>query len=87
MAQIEGRARLTKDSNLLSSEEYLGLKEEFDNVDAEVSTKVDTVVKQLKQEQRGSKSSNNMNNRRTYDNNNRGNNNQMNGVGGGRQQR
>ena len=86
MAQIEGRARLTKDSKLLSSEEYLGLKEEFDNVDAEVSTKVDTVVKQLKQEQRGSKSSNNMNNRRTYDNN-RGNNNQMNGVGGGRQQR
>ena len=86
MAQIEGRARLTKDSNLLSSEEYLGLKEEFDNVDAEVSTKVDTVVKQLKQEQRGSKSSNNMNNRRTYDNN-RGNNNQMNGIGGGRQQR
>ena len=78
MEQIEGRARLTKDSSLLSSssEEYLGLKEEFEGVDFEVRKILLSVSKQRVQQQRGQKSSNNTNNKRNNDNNNRGNNNQ-----------
>ena len=64
MAQFEGRARLTKDDSQLSSEEYLGLKEEFENVDAEVCTLVESVIKQVMQQQRRPKGSNNVNNRR-----------------------